>query len=66
MKNQNTNETMSSKEIIQAWANGEISFEMAFEAFVDEMPYGVQNGDEGTPEDWMMDKGMAMGVVFPE
>lgn len=62
----NTKGAVDTKDILQAWVNGEITFEMAYEGLEDEMPYNVITGDTGLPEEWMADHALYLGVVFPE
>ncbi len=57
---------MTTKETLQKWANGEMTFEDAYRMLENEMPYGTQTGDDQTPEEWMEMEAFRMGVEFPE
>ena len=37
------------------WINSPL-FTALMDYFADEMPYGVQTGDEGLPEDWIAER----------
>ena len=56
----------TTEEALQAWANGQLSYEAAYMACEDQMPYGVITGDDQLPEEWMADEASRLGVEFPE